>query len=55
MDVERKRGCLANGSDDRRTYGDVRDEMAVHDVHVNPICSRGSDRADLIREAPEGR
>src|SRR6266545_3432402 len=40
VDVQRK-GCrLADRLNDERTDGDVGNEPAVHDVEMNPVCSR---------------
>ena len=36
-----------------RTDGEVRNEMAIHDVDVNPVRSRRIDRADLLAEPSE--
>lgn len=41
--------------DDVRAITDVRDEMPVHDVAVNPVGTRRIDRHDLLAEAGEIR
>ncbi len=44
---------LLNRADHGRTDGDVRDEMAVHDVDVNEIRAAALDRGDVAAEIGE--
>jgi hypothetical protein len=37
MDVERQRGNFSKGRHDRRTDGQIRNEMSVHDIDVQKI------------------
>ncbi len=48
--VHRQRGGAPHGLDDVRPEGEVRDEMAVHDVHVMPVRAGALDRADGIAQ-----
>ena len=42
MDVEGHFGQRAYGADDGRAEGDVRNEVAIHDVKVEPIRLSGA-------------
>ena len=53
MDVERKLSVLADALDDRRSKGNVIDEMPVHDVAMNPVGARSFDPSDFLGEARE--
>jgi hypothetical protein len=39
MDVERKRRVFSHGRDDGGAKGNVIDEVAVHNVKMEPICA----------------
>ncbi len=41
VDIQRKVRNPAAGFDDPRPHRQVRDEMAVHDVDVDPVCAAG--------------
>ena len=53
MDVERKTCLAAHGRDDRRTEGNVIDEMPIHDVAVNPIGAGCLHPMDFVAESRE--
>ena len=53
MDVERLGRVRAERLHHRRADGDVRDEMAVHDVDVDPVGAGLVDRAHLLAEPRE--
>ena len=53
VDVERQFGVLAQGRQHGRAEADVRDEMAVHDVQMQPIGAGGFDSADLLPQPAE--
>ena len=50
MNIERQFTVPAKRFDDSRTDGEVRNEMAIHDVDVNPIGPCFIDRADFFAE-----
>ena len=52
--VERLGRGAAHRLDQDRADAEVRNEPAVHDVDVNPVGTRNVQRADLLRQAPEG-
>jgi hypothetical protein len=47
--VDRQRRVLEQGLDDGQAEGEVRHEVVVHDIHVQPVRDAG-DRGDLIGE-----
>src|SRR5208337_3363936 len=47
--VERQRGVLEQRLDDGQAEGEVRHEVVVHDIHVQPVRG-GGDRSGLIGE-----
>ena len=51
VNVERQIGRLASTRGDNGTDGDVRHEMAVHDIDMNPVGSPRFDRLDFVRQA----
>ena len=51
--VHGQRGRAAHSLDDVRAKGEVRDEVAVHDVHVMPIRSGPLDGSDLISQTSQ--
>ncbi|GAC1701481.1 MAG: hypothetical protein NVS9B6_16460 [Candidatus Limnocylindrales bacterium] len=55
MDVEGKPGGAAQVSDHLRTEGEVRHEMPVHNVDVNPVGAGGLGRSDRVPEMGEVR
>ena len=44
---------LADGGDDHGTEGNVIDEVAIHDVAVNPVRAGFVGQANLFRKAGE--
>jgi hypothetical protein len=50
MDVERKLSVFADGGDDRGPERNVIDEMAIHDVEMQPVCARLFHAVDLAFE-----
>ena len=53
VDIEGAGGALARGGDEGGAEGDVIDEMAVHDVHVQPIGAGLLRAGDFFAEAAE--
>jgi hypothetical protein len=53
VNVERQRGGRARRRDDQRADGEVRDEVAVHHVDVNPVGPGGGNGGDLLAQAAE--
>jgi hypothetical protein len=53
VDVERLGGVRPQRLHHRRPDGQVGDEMAVHDIDVDPVRPRLVDRADLLAEPGE--
>src|SRR5437867_8735237 len=53
VDVERQGSDLAEGFDDGRSDGQVRDEMAVHDIHVHQVRAGLLDGGDLVSQMRE--
>ena len=53
MDIDRQRGRLADDLDDRRPQRQVRHEVAVHDVDVDPVHSGVLHGPHLVREMTE--
>src|SRR5689334_25157600 len=53
--VERQSAMWTEALQDRRTEADVRHEMAVHDVEMQPIGSGGLDRRNLLAQTREIR
>ena len=51
--IERQFGDGADGFDDRRTEGDVGNEVAVHDVDVDDGAARRGGKGDLVGEVRE--
>jgi hypothetical protein len=47
MDIERELGVFADSRDDRGPEGNIIDEMAIHDVEMEPIGARFFDQVDL--------
>ena len=50
MDVERQLRRAADRLDDERADADVRDELSVHHVHVDPVGARRFHRAYLFAQ-----
>jgi hypothetical protein len=55
MCIERQRATGPDISDEFRSECDIRHELAVHDIEMNPVCSRILDRRDFIRDMGEIR
>ena len=55
MHIERELRVFAHGRDDRGPEGNVIDEMAIHDVEMEPIGARFFDAVDLRFEMGEIR
>ena len=55
MNVERQLGVLAHSRHHRRAEGNVIDEMAVHDVEMQPVRACTFDAVDLVFEMGEIR
>ena len=53
MHVEWDLGKRAQSAHDGRSNRDVGDEMAVHDVNMNPVGASFHDRADFLAELGE--
>ncbi len=53
MHVEKLVGQRPDGLHDLRPDRQVRDEMPVHDIDVNPIGARGDDRAHFLSKPGE--
>jgi len=53
MHVERDLCMGAQGAHHRRTDRDVRHEVAVHNVDMNPIGARAGDSPDFLAEVGE--
>ena len=53
VDVEHFLGVRAQRLHDRGSNGDIRDEMPVHHVDVNPVGAGGVDGAHLLAEPRE--
>ncbi len=53
MHVEWQLGAFTQRRQDGRTETDVRNEMTVHDVKVEPVGSPLFRKADLLLEAAE--
>ncbi len=53
MDVEREGGTAAEGADDGWADREIRDEVSVHDVHVNIVCAGALGAGDFIAEVRE--
>ena len=51
--VEDEGGAFADACDDDGADGDVGNEVAVHDVDVEPFCAGCFDRADFLAETGE--
>ena len=51
VNIERERAGIAHGAHDDGTEGQVRHEVAVHDVDVDPVRTCVSDGADLVAQA----
>ena len=51
--LEREPGHPPERADDHRPDRDVRDEMSVHDVHVDAVGARCLDFGDLLAQARE--
>ena len=45
----------AAGGDDVRSHGEVGDELAVHDVPLDPVAAGRLQRGDLVTETGEVR
>jgi hypothetical protein len=55
MDVERKLRLFSDGGDHGGTERNVIDEVAVHDIEMEPICAGLFSAMDLVFEAREIR
>ena len=55
VDVQGQGGGLTDGPDHCGADGDVGDEVAVHDVHVDPVHPGGLRQMHLFRQAAEIR
>ena len=55
VDVQGQSGGPAQGFGHRGADGDIGDEMAVHDVHVNPVDAGLLRFPDVLRQAAEIR
>ena len=53
--LERQRRVLAGRGDDVRPEGEVRDELAVHDVALEAVAAGGLQRRHLVAQAGEVR
>jgi hypothetical protein len=53
VDVERLGRIRPDGAHDVWTHGDVRDEVAVHDVDVNPVGAGLVQRAHFLAQPRE--
>ena len=53
MHVEHLLRARPDAFDEARPEGDVRHEMAVHDIDMHPVAARFVDGADLLAEAGE--
>ena len=53
MHVERQRGVRAQALQDRRAEADVRHEMPVHHVEMQPVGARRLDRRHLVAQSRE--
>ena len=53
VDVERQGSDLVEGFDDGRSDGQVRNKVAVHDIHVHQIRAGLLDSGDLISQMRE--
>ena len=51
MDIEYLFAVSAYGFDDRRTEGDVRHEVAVHHIQVNPVATCGIGCANFFAQS----
>ena len=51
--VERQRGAPAHRLDDLRAEREIRHELAIHDVDVNPVGAAGLAHRDLVAQASE--
>ncbi len=51
--IERLFGARPDVPDHRRTEGDVRHEMSVHHIEMDPVGAGSVDRLDLLAEAGE--
>lgn len=50
MDIQHGVGGAAQRLDDRRADGDIRDEVAVHDVDMHVFCARIDRSLDVARK-----
>src|SRR5438132_402549 len=50
MNIQRKLCCILYRSNNRRTEGDVRDEMTIHHIHMNQMCTRLFDLSNVFTE-----
>src|SRR6266568_2828365 len=48
-----QRCCFAHRLDDKRTEGEVRHEVAVHDIDLDPVSARGLRLLDLFGETTD--
>jgi hypothetical protein len=53
--VKRQTAMWTQALQDGRTEADVRDEVAVHDVKMQPVGSRGLDRCNFLVQTREIR
>jgi hypothetical protein len=53
MNIQGQVGDLADGFDDAGAKGDVRDELTVHDIHMDPIGTGLRRLTNLIAQLTE--
>jgi hypothetical protein len=53
--LERKLRQFAHGGDDRRSEGNIIDEMAIHNVEVKPVRARLFHASNVMAESREIR
>ena len=53
--IQRLLRVASHRFDNHRPERDIRHEMAVHDVDMNPVCACRVDGANLVGEVPEIR
>ncbi len=51
--IERHGGHLRDGLDHRRTDAEVRNEVPIHDIHVEPVSARGFDHLHSLCDPRE--
>src|SRR6188508_266458 len=53
MHIERQVGDFPKGTNDWRTEGQVRNEVSIHDVDVQPLSATGDDAFHFLPEASQ--